>query len=86
MDKYWIVKPDCYDKLNEIIGSNFDESQIRRLKHNDEYKDGVSVYKQGRHFYYRTINRPIECEFQFEISIKALRKEKLKKINKDYGL
>jgi hypothetical protein len=86
MDKYWIVRPDAYDIFNKIIGSKFDESQILRLKQNDIYKDGISVYKQGNLFYYRLVNSPIECEFQFEISIKALRKQKLQKINKDYGI
>ena len=83
MNKYWIVRPDAYAIFNEIIGCNFDESQIRRLK-NDVYKDGISVYKQGNFYYYRSINQPIECEFQFEISIKTLRRKKLQKINNSY--
>lgn len=88
--KSWTVKPDCYNMINEIIGSNFSDGQIEDMLYCEK---GLIVYRTPGSFFYRNItdykpDRYMTWNFiyQFDISIKTIRKNKLIKINLKNGL
>lgn len=79
--KYWIVRPDSYETFNDKIGSNFNDDQIANMKKYCKFGIIINYYSI---FFYNDINDVDVDEkwiFQFEISLKQERKEKLKKLN-----
>lgn len=81
--KYWIVRPECYKMINDVIKCFFYDGQIQQMIHT--CKEGVIVYRKSS-FYYRDLNHIAneidnDCEFQFEINLKLIRKLKMEKLN-----
>ena len=84
--KSWTVKPECYNMINEIIGSNFSNGQIEDMHFCEK---GLIIYQTPGSFFYRSMSGNYytdrymtwEFSYQFEITMKLIRKHKLNKIN-----
>lgn len=90
MTKYWIVKPECYDFINDLLGSSYSKEQINDMKkicENGIYVIQINIAKDNKYKYqYNDVAILVHREksdwvFQQEFTVQSIRKFKLKKIN-----
>ena len=89
MIKYWIVKPECYDFINDLLGSYYRKEQISYMK--KHCKNGIYVRQMNnsKHKYtyqyhdirFLVFKERSDWQFQQEFTYKSIRKIKLKNIN-----
>ena len=90
MTKYWIVNPECYDFINDLLGSVYSKEQINDMKKickNGIYVIQINIAKDNKYKYqYNNISilvnrKKSDWMFQQEFTVQSIRKFKLKKIN-----
>lgn len=91
MIKYWTVKPEYYYIINDAIGSTFSQVQLKSMV--NQHKNGIYIYteKHAIHFYndldrFTYVRNKYDWDFQYEISLKTIRKIKLEKIQNENNL